>query len=148
MFIQTEATPNPSTLKFLPGETVADNGPFEFVDAKDATERSPLAEALFSVPSVTGVFFGFDFITITKSDDVEWQHIKPAVLGVIMEHFVSGNPVNAEYLEGLFDQMVEGDLVDGAVAFAQGIADVRPLPKLSAKRVFAFKQSSRVSIPI
>jgi Fe-S cluster biogenesis protein NfuA len=95
MFIQTEATPNPATLKFLPGETVAQNGPFEFVDAAQAAEKSPLAEELFSVPSVTSVFFGYDFITITKSDDAEWQHLKPAILGAIMEHYMSGLPVMA-----------------------------------------------------
>ena len=96
MFIQTEATPNPATLKFLPGETVVQNGPFEFVSAEEATDRSPLAERLFSIPSVTGVFFGFDFVTITKSDDADWQHLKPAILGIIMEHYMSGLPVMAE----------------------------------------------------
>ncbi|MEL6965826.1 MAG: NifU family protein [Pseudomonadota bacterium] len=93
MFIQTEATPNPATLKFLPGETVVDNGPFEFNTAQDAEGKSPLAEALFSIPEVTSVFFGFDFVTITKSDGVEWAHLKPAVLGAIMEHYTSGRPV-------------------------------------------------------
>ncbi len=96
MFIQTEATPNPATLKFLPGETVVQKGPFEFVSAEEAAGKSPLAERLFSIPSVTGVFFGFDFVTITKSDDTDWQHLKPAVLGVIMEHYMSGLPVMAE----------------------------------------------------
>ena len=93
MFIQTEATPNPATLKFLPGETVVQDGPFEFTSVEDAIARSPLAERLFSISNVTGVFFGFDFITITKSDGVDWQNLKPAILGVIMEHFMSGAPV-------------------------------------------------------
>ena len=92
MFIQTEATPNPATLKFLPGETVVQNGPFEFVSAEEATGQSPLAERLFSIPSVTGVFFGFDFVTITKSEDADWQHLKPAILGIIMEHYMTGRP--------------------------------------------------------
>ena len=95
MFIQTEATPNPATLKFLPGETVVQNGPFEFVSLKEAEGKSPLAERLFSIPSVTGVFFGFDFVTITKIEDADWQHLKPAILGVIMEHYMSGQPVMA-----------------------------------------------------
>ena len=95
MFIQTEATPNPATLKFLPGETVVQNGPFEFVSLDEATGKSPLAERLFSIPSVTGVFFGFDFVTITKSEEADWQHLKPAILGVIMEHYMSGQPVMA-----------------------------------------------------
>lgn len=91
MFIQTEATPNPATLKFLPGKVVMDMGTAEFKSAADA-ERSPLANRLFSVPGVAGVFFGYDFVTVTKSDQ-DWQHIKPAILGSIMEHFMSGEPV-------------------------------------------------------
>ena len=90
MFIQTEATPNPATLKFLPGETVVQDGPHEFTNADEAEDRSPLASALFRIPGVTNVFFGFDFVTITKDETSEWQHIKPAILGVIMEHFVRG----------------------------------------------------------
>ena len=95
MFIQTEATPNPATLKFLPGETVAQDGPFEFTSPELAQGKSPLAEALFRIPDVDGVFFGYDFVTITKVDDTEWQHLKPAVLGIIMEHYMSGQPVMA-----------------------------------------------------
>lgn len=95
MFIQTEATPNPATLKFLPGETVAPEGPFEFTSAADSQDKSPLAERLFAVKGVNSVFFGYDFVTITKEDDLDWQHLKPAILGVIMEHFISGDPVMA-----------------------------------------------------
>ena len=91
MFIQTEATPNPATLKFLPGKVVLESGTADFRSAADADE-SPLAAALFSVPGVTGVFFGYDFITVSKND-AEWQHLKPAILGTIMEHFMSGQPV-------------------------------------------------------
>ena len=105
MFIQTEATPNPATLKFLPGETVAQDGPFEFTSAEQAQDKSPLAERLFSIENVTGVFFGYDFVTITKKDDCEWQRLKPAILGVIMEHYMSGAPVmsangNMDFAEG------------------------------------------------
>lgn len=95
MFIQTEATPNPATLKFLPGKTVLEGGTADFRDAAGAREASPLAGALFEVPGVTGVFFGFDFVTVTKQDGPDWQHLKPAILGVIMEHFMSGLPVMA-----------------------------------------------------
>ncbi len=95
MFIQTEATPNPATLKFLPGETVVQDGPFEFTSAEQAQGQSPLAEGLFSIENVTGVFFGYDFVTVTKSDDAEWPHLKPAILGAIMEHYMSGAPVMA-----------------------------------------------------
>jgi Fe-S cluster biogenesis protein NfuA len=91
MFIQTEATPNPATLKFLPGRDVLVGEPRDFRDG-DGAAISPLAAALFSVPGVNGVFLGSDFISVTK-DEVDWAHIKPAVLGAIMEHFLSGQPV-------------------------------------------------------
>ena len=91
MFIQTEATPNPATLKFLPGRDVLLGEPRDFRTA-DAADNSPLAAGLFTVPGVAGVFLGADFISVTK-DDSNWAHIKPAVLGVIMEHFLSGKPV-------------------------------------------------------
>jgi Fe-S cluster biogenesis protein NfuA len=94
MFIQTETTPNPATLKFIPGRAVLDNGTMEFAD-RDAAVRSPLAAKLFDVPGVTGVFYGYDFITVTK-DDSDWQHLKPAILGVIMEHYMSGAPLLAD----------------------------------------------------
>ncbi|WP_075216868.1 NifU family protein [Mongoliimonas terrestris] len=94
MFIQTEATPNPATLKFLPGRVVLDGDPREF-RTPDEAEESPLASALFQVPGVTAVFFGYDFITVTKADS-EWPRLKPAVLGAIMEHFVSGAPILLE----------------------------------------------------
>jgi Fe-S cluster biogenesis protein NfuA len=91
MFIQTEATPNPATLKFLPGRIVISEGTFEARNPAEA-ERSPLAERLFAVPGVTGVFLGSDFVTVTRGEG-EWQHLKPAILGAIMEHFMSGAPV-------------------------------------------------------
>jgi len=91
MFIQTEATPNPATLKFLPGRDVLVGEPRDFRNA-EAAAVSPLAAALFEVPGVEGVFLGSDFISVTKNE-AEWSHIKPAILGVIMEHFLSGKPV-------------------------------------------------------
>jgi Fe-S cluster biogenesis protein NfuA len=93
MFIQTESTPNPATLKFLPGRTVLDAGSADFRAAEEAG-RSPLARKLFEVEGVSGVFFGQDFITVTKSEDKggDWQHLKPAILGAIMEHYASGEP--------------------------------------------------------
>ncbi|OIQ31199.1 MAG: NifU family protein [Alphaproteobacteria bacterium MedPE-SWcel] len=92
MFIQTESTPNPATLKFLPGQTVLDAGTADFPSAEAAT-KSPLATRIFAVSGVTGVFFGNDFVTVTKGDSVEWDHIKPAILGAVMEHYQSGQPV-------------------------------------------------------
>lgn len=94
MFIQTETTPNPATLKFIPGRTVLDSGTMEFVNS-DAAARSPLAKRLFDVTGVTGVFYGADFVTVTK-DSSDWQHLKPAILGAIMEHYMSGAPLLAD----------------------------------------------------
>ena len=95
MFIQTESTPNPATLKFLPGQTVLDTGTADFPSA-EAGEKSPLARRIFAVEGVTGVFLGNDFVTVTKAADVEWAHIKPAILGAVMEHFQSGQPAIEE----------------------------------------------------
>ena len=94
MFIQTESTPNPATLKFLPGQTVLDMGTADFPSA-DGASASPLASRLFSVNGVKGVFFGHDFVTVTKDDGTDWDHLKPSILGAIMEHFQSGDPVMA-----------------------------------------------------
>jgi Fe-S cluster biogenesis protein NfuA len=93
MFIQTEQTPNPATCKFLPGRTVMVSGTANFTDPKTASRVSPLAERLFSLPHVTGVFLGTDFITVTKDEDCDWYQLKPAVLAAIMEHFTAGRPV-------------------------------------------------------
>ena len=92
MFIQTESTPNPATLKFLPGRAVMAQGTANFPEPS-AAARSPLAQRLFTLPGVTGVFLGADFITVSKDDSADWYQLKPSVLGVIMEHFTSGQPV-------------------------------------------------------
>lgn len=92
MFIQTESTPNPATLKFLPGQNVLEVGTADFPSV-EAAGKSPLANRIFAVDGVSGVFFGIDFVTVTKTDAVEWDHIKPAILGAIMEHYQSGAPV-------------------------------------------------------
>ena len=97
MFIQTEATPNPATLKFLPGRPVLESGALDMPN-KEAAAQSPLAERLFEIPNVGGVFYGADFISITKTGG-EWQQIKPAVLGAIMEHYMSGAPLLANGTE-------------------------------------------------
>ena len=94
MFIQTEATPNPATLKFLPGRAVLETGTLD-MPSKAAAAQSPLAERAVRHPGVGGVFFGSDFITVTKTDG-EWQQLKPAILGAIMEHFMSGAPLLAD----------------------------------------------------
>ncbi len=94
MFIQTEETPNPQTLKFIPGREVMAEGTLHMPDA-EAAKRSPLAERLFQVEGVNGVFLGSDFISVTKLDAKEWYLLKPAVLGIIMEHFTANRPVVA-----------------------------------------------------
>jgi Fe-S cluster biogenesis protein NfuA len=91
MFIQTEATPNPATLKFLPGRPVLAHGTLDMRDKAQAA-CSPLAARLFDIPGVGGVFFGSDFITITRTDG-DWQQLKPVILGVIMSHFMAGAPL-------------------------------------------------------
>jgi Fe-S cluster biogenesis protein NfuA len=115
MFIQTEATPNPATLKFLPGREVITGEPRDFRTV-EAAVASPLASALFSVDGVSGVFLGADFISVTKND-TDWAHIKPAILGAIMEHFLSGAPILAESGEvaedaGEFFDEGDGEMVE------------------------------------
>jgi Fe-S cluster biogenesis protein NfuA len=92
MFIQTEATPNPATLKFLPGRAVLETGTLDLREPGEAAAQSPLAERLFGIAGISGVFFGSDFITVTKNVG-EWQQLKPMILGAIMEHFMSGEPL-------------------------------------------------------
>jgi Fe-S cluster biogenesis protein NfuA len=106
MFIQTEATPNPATLKFIPGKDVLGEGAVDFRDRREAS-ASPLAMRLFGVDGVSGVFLGGDFISVTKGD-VEWSHIKPAVLGAIMEHYLSGAPT----MEGEDAQVTAAGIYD------------------------------------
>lgn len=113
MFIETEATPNPATLKFLPGRRVMAKGTLDMRDAA-AASQSPLAEALFAIDGVTGVFFGSDFISVTKSSS-DWAELKPVILGAIMEHFVSGAPL----LVGGFD---DEELSEGEEFFAESDA--------------------------
>lgn len=112
MFIQTEATPNPATLKFLPGRTVLEAGTLHMA-GPDEGRQSPLAEKLFAIDGIAGVFFGHDFITVTKQN-AEWQHLKPAILGAIMEHYLSGAPIlsgaarSSDKSEEFFDKADQG----------------------------------------
>jgi Fe-S cluster biogenesis protein NfuA len=99
MFIETEGTPNPATLKFLPGLTVMGAGTADFPSA-EAAVRSPLATAIFALPAVARVFLGGDFITVTKTDEISWQALKPQVLAAIMDHYTSGRPT----IEGEADE--------------------------------------------
>jgi len=108
MFIQTEDTPNPATLKFLPGRDVAgkDRPPQDF-QRGDSVEHAPLAEMLFMIPDVTRIFFGENYVSVTKSDDAQWKHLKPAVLGAIMDFFVAGGvPLTDQIATEMQDEMV------------------------------------------
>ena len=122
MFIQTEATPNPATLKFIPGRVVVDGGPMEFSSRESAT-RSPLAEKLFDVPGITGVFYGSDFITVTKAaDDIDWRELKAPILAAVMEHFTSGA---ALLREGDAAVSHDDDVYEGETA--QVVAEIKDL---------------------
>ncbi|MCZ0813875.1 MAG: NifU family protein [Pseudomonadota bacterium] len=130
MFIQTESTPNPATLKFLPGQTVLEAGTADFASA-EATDNSPLAKRIFGVQGVTGVFFGNDFVTVTKSEGAEWDHMKPAILGAIMEHFQSGTPVmtgDADASSGHADHEGEDSEIVGQI---KELLDTRVRPAVA-----------------
>jgi Fe-S cluster biogenesis protein NfuA len=129
MFIQTEETPNPATLKFIPGRAVLSEGTRDFRSAEES-EVSPLASRIFAVGGVTGVFLGHDFITVTK-DGAEWPHVKPAVLGAIMEHYLSGLPT---LVEGA-DEDADDDNYDAAdsetVAVIKELIETRVRPAVA-----------------
>ena len=132
MFIQTEATPNPATLKFLPGRAVMGQGTADFPDAASAG-RSPLAERLFEVEGVENVFFGPDFVSVGKAATVEWGHIKPAILGAIMGHVTAGGPVmRAEGRAGGEDGHAQHDGPDGEiVSQIKELLDTRVRPAVA-----------------
>ena len=117
MFIQTEETPNPAALKFLPGRAVLETGVADFT-SREAAQRSPLARLLFEIDGVAGVFLGSDFVTVTKTGDKSWQVLKPMVLGAVMDHFTSGAAVMEGEVDGedsddaeFNDENVDGEIV-------------------------------------
>ncbi|HJU19013.1 MAG TPA: NifU family protein [Stellaceae bacterium] len=128
MFIQTEQTPNPATLKFLPGRAVMATGTANFPD-RDAARRSPLAERLFALPQVTGVFLGSDFITVTKDEEADWYQLKPAILAAVMEHFTAGRPVLNPGAEGAAPEADEED--DEIVAQIKELLETRVRPAVA-----------------
>ncbi len=133
MFIQTESTPNPETLKFIPGKTVMERGVVDYRSAEEA-ESSPLARRLFGVEGVTGVFLGNDFISVSK-DGTPWPHLKPAVLGAIMEHYLSGDPVIDDGSRPVEEAEIEGeefaDEDASTVAMIKEILDERVRPAVA-----------------
>ena len=126
MFIQTEQTPNPSTLKFLPGRVVMEKGTMDFAGV-DAAHSSPLAKRLFAVEGVERVFFGSDFVTVTKAADKDWQVLKPSILGGIMEHYTSGEPVVAA--DGQASEAAAED--DEVVAQIKDLLETRVRPAVA-----------------
>jgi Fe-S cluster biogenesis protein NfuA len=128
MFIQTEQTPNPATLKFLPGRAVMASGTANFADRESAV-RSPLAERLFGLAQVAGVFLGADFITVTKDEEADWYQLKPAVLGVIMEHFTAGRPVLLAGTAAGADQAAEDE--DEVVSQIKELLETRVRPAVA-----------------
>jgi Fe-S cluster biogenesis protein NfuA len=130
MFIQTEQTPNPATLKFLPGREVMADGTAEFTDADDARRLSPLAARVFDVDGVRGVYLGSDFVSVTKAEGLEWHLLKPAVLGAIMEHYLSGEPVAHEAMLQLRDAAPAGE-DDESVRRIKELLDTRVRPAVA-----------------
>lgn len=124
MFIQTQPTPNPATLKFLPGRDVSPATPYEFVSPDEAS-ASPLASALFVINGVRTVFLGSDFVSITKSDDADWAVLKPQALAAIMDHFVSGAPVIADVAKAEAPAMEDDIAYDGETA--EIVAEIKEL---------------------
>ena len=130
MFIQTEQTPNPATLKFLPGREVLPGGVLDFTDPERA-EGSPLARRLFAVEGVTGVFLGADFITVTKAEGQDWYVLKPAVLGAVMEHYLSGDPIVAPDSELADEEGAPSDEDDALVRQIRELIDTRVRPAVA-----------------
>ena len=130
MFIQTEQTPNPATLKFLPGREVMATGTAEFTDADDARRLSPLAARVFDVDGVRGVYLGSDFVSVTKAEAAEWHLLKPVVLGAIMEHYLSGEPVAHEAMLQLRDAAPAGE-DDESVRRIKELLDTRVRPAVA-----------------
>ena len=132
MFIQTQSTPNPNTLKFLPGRDVSPVTPYEFTGAGEAG-ASPLAGALFELTGVQTVFLGADFVSITKTGEADWSHLKPQALAAIMDHFVSGAPILADMARGAErgdEEVYEGETAE-IVAEIKDLIESRVRPAVA-----------------
>ncbi len=126
MFIETETTPNPATLKFLPGQPVMPSGTRDFASPEDA-EASPLAQALFDTGEVTGVFFGRDFVSVTAAPGVDWPALKPQVVAVLLDHFVSQAPLFAGGDASGFSVPLEDEAIDDDPADAEIVEQIKEL---------------------
>jgi Fe-S cluster biogenesis protein NfuA len=129
MFIQTETTPNPATLKFLPGRVVLEEGVREFAEPEEA-EVSPLAGALFDITGVRRVFFAHDFLTVTKHEAVDWTHVKAPILAAIMDHFTSGEPILRGEADAEADEVYEGEAAQVVVEIKE-LLDSRIRPAVA-----------------
>ncbi len=131
MFIETEGTPNPATLKFLPGREVLGTRTADFASA-DTAGMSPLAGAIFAIPGVARVFLGGDFVTVSKTDATDWATLKPQVLGALMEHFLAGRPA-LEGIEDGDDELIEPIAPEDAEIVAQirELLDTRVRPAVA-----------------
>lgn len=129
MFIQTETTPNPATLKFLPGRSVMEEGVVDITETEKAEAVSPLAARLFAIDGVSGVYLGRDFISVTKGEVEDWYMLKPAVLGAIMEHFMSGDPVLRDDAD--IDDGIRLDESDETVRQIKELIDSRVRPAVA-----------------
>ncbi len=131
MFIQTEDTPNPAALKFLPGKAVLESGVADFT-SRDAAQRSPLARLLFEIDGVAGVFLGSDFVTVTKTGDKSWQVLKPMVLGAVMDHYTSGAAIMESGEAAAEDEEFSDEGADGEIiAQIKELIDTRVRPAVA-----------------
>ncbi|KDN45100.1 HIRA-interacting protein 5 [Tilletiaria anomala UBC 951] len=130
MFIQTESTPNNDSLKFLPGQKVMESGSAEFLDNRSAMS-SPLAKQLFQIPGVSSVFYGPDFVTVSKASDVQWSTLKPEIYSRIMEFFTAGHPLftDANSAHGSSDTLIL-DTDSETVAMIKELLDTRVRPAI------------------
>lgn len=128
MFIQTESTPNPATVKFIPGVAVMTSGVAEFMDA-DAAAKSPLAQRIFEINGVRSVFFGNDFVSVTKGDDVEWGSLKAPILGAVMQHFSMGEPLFHDGASG--DNAIDDSMLDEISKQIKELIDTRVRPAVA-----------------
>lgn len=128
MFIQTETTPNPATLKFIPGETVLGNSTANF-NSKDEAAKSPLAVSLFDINGIEAVFLGSDFISVTKNEDKDWGHLKTEVLTTIMEHYVTGKPVMSDTASN--EESTSNEDEDEIVKQIRELIDTRVRPSVA-----------------
>lgn len=130
MFIQTEDTPNPAALKFLPGRAVLETGVADFT-TRDAAQRSPLARLLFEIDGVAGVFLGSDFVTVIKTEDKSWQVLKPMVLGAVMDHFTSGAPVLEGEAEAESEEFSDEGADENVISQIKEMIDTRVRPAVA-----------------